>query len=196
MHDLVLSCNFNGTLAWRFCLFIPGNLISIFFSFDRSTPSEEVSVGDASEGPQLLEERLTKEEWQAINKLLSYQPEDELASLSGKEAQNMIQFLVTVSVRCAAARIISINQTEIICGRFEQLEVSTKFKHRSTYCDVVLRFYGLSAPEGSLAEVCLFCLWFWVVLSTRIGSMTSIKRSIIVMRIVQLNPDFLSLSIR
>lgn len=67
----------------------------------------------------------------------------------------MVQFLVTVSIGQAAARIISINQTEIVCGRFEQLQVSTKFKNRSTHCDVSLRFYGLSAPEGSLAEVCL-----------------------------------------
>ena len=67
----------------------------------------------------------------------------------------MIHFLVTVNVSRAAARIVSINHTEIICGRFEQLEVSTKFRHRSTHCDVLLKFYGLSAPEGSLAEVCL-----------------------------------------
>ena len=72
--------------------------------------------------------------------------------------QNMIQLLVIVSIGRAAARIISINQTEIVCGRFEQLQVSTKFKHRSTHCDVLLKFYGLSAPEGSLAEVCLVCI--------------------------------------
>lgn len=123
-----------------------------WLSFRWGTPSEEVPVGDTPQGPQLLEERLTKEEWQAINKLLSYQQEDEFASLSGREIQNMVQFLVTVSIGQAAARIISINQTEIVCGRFEQLQVSTKFKNRSTHCDVSLRFYGLSAPEGSLAE--------------------------------------------
>lgn len=103
---------------------------------------------------QLTEERLTKEEWQAINNLLSHQPDDDLTSHSGKDMQNMIQFLVTVSIGRAAARIININQTEIVCGTFEQLHVSTKFKHRSTHCDVLLRFYGLSAPEGSLAQVC------------------------------------------
>ena len=81
----------------------------------------------------------------------------------------MIQRLVTVSIGRAAARIVSINQTEIICGRFEQLEVSTKFKHRSIHCDVLLRFYGLSAPEGSLAEVCLFCICFLYII---IGSRT------------------------
>lgn len=68
--------------------------------------------------------------------------------------QNMIHYLVTLSIGHAAARIIDINQTEIVCGRFEQLDVSTKFKHRSIHCDVLLRFYGLSAPEGSLAQVC------------------------------------------
>ncbi|KAK1591812.1 hypothetical protein Q3G72_014066 [Acer saccharum] len=113
---------------------------------------EDVSQEDASEGSHLTEERLTKEEWQAINKLLSFQPNEELMSHSGKDMQNMIQYLVTVSIAQAAARIININQTEILCGRFEQLHVSTKFKHRSTHCDVVLRYYGLSAPEGSLAE--------------------------------------------
>lgn len=109
---------------------------------------------DAAEGSQLPEERLTKEEWQAINKLLSYQPDEALTSHSGKDMQNMIRFLVTVSIGQAAARIVDINQTEIVCCRFEQLQVSTKFKHRSTYCDVLLKFYGLSAPEGSLAQVC------------------------------------------
>lgn len=68
--------------------------------------------------------------------------------------QNMIHFLVNVSIGQAAARIVSINQTEMVCGRFEELHVSTKFKHRSTLCDVSLRSYGLSAPEGSLAQVC------------------------------------------
>ncbi|KAL5782083.1 hypothetical protein ACOSP7_007112 [Xanthoceras sorbifolium] len=113
---------------------------------------EDVSVEGAADGSHLTEERLTKEEWLAINKLLSYQPDEELMPHSGKDMQNMIRYLVTVSIAQAAARIISINQTEILCGRFEQLHVSTKFKHRSTHCDVVLRYYGLSAPEGSLAE--------------------------------------------
>lgn len=98
---------------------------------------------------------MTKEEWQAINKLLSYQQDEDSPSHSGKDAQNMVQFLFTVSINQAAARIININQTEIVCGRFEQLSVSTKLKQRSTYCDVLLKFYGLSAPEGSLAQVCL-----------------------------------------
>ncbi|KAJ7955294.1 calcium-dependent lipid-binding family protein [Quillaja saponaria] len=123
-----------------------------WFSFRWHTDSVEDSVEDASEGPQLVEERLTKEEWQAINKLLSYQPDEDLTLHSGKDMQNTIQFLVTVSIGQAAARIISLYQTEIVCGRFEQLHVSTKFKHRSIYCDVLLRFWGLSAPEGSLAQ--------------------------------------------
>lgn len=114
-----------------------------------------MSDEDALDGSQLTEERLSKEEWQAINKLLSYQPDEDLMSHSGKDLQNMIRFLVTVSISQAAARIININQTEILCGRFEQLNVSAKFKHRSTHCDVRLRFYGVSAPEGSLAQVCL-----------------------------------------
>ncbi|OMO58555.1 Vacuolar protein sorting-associated protein 13 [Corchorus olitorius] len=116
------------------------------------TNSEDASAGDGLDGSQLTEGRLSKEEWQALNKLLSYQPDEELMSHSGKDLQNMIWLLITVSVSQAAARIININKTEIVCGRFEQLHVSAKFKNRSTHCDVRLRFYGLSAPEGSLAQ--------------------------------------------
>ncbi|XP_057959044.1 uncharacterized protein LOC131151699 [Malania oleifera] len=123
-----------------------------WFSFRWSATTEDASIEDASEGSQLVEERLTKEEWQAINKLLSYQPDEELTLHSGKDMQNMIQYLVNISIGQAAARIVSENQTEIVCGRFEQLHVSTKFKHRSIHCEVLLRFYGLSAPEGSLAQ--------------------------------------------
>lgn len=123
-----------------------------WFSFNWRTPSEDAPVGDVSEGSQLTEERLTKEEWQAINNLLSFQPDEEKSLHLGKDMLNMIQFLVTVSIGQAAARIISMTDTEIVCGRFEQLNVSTKVKHRSIHCDVSLRFYGLSAPEGSLAQ--------------------------------------------
>lgn len=108
---------------------------------------------------QLTDEGLSKEEWEAINKLLSYQPAEDLMPHSGKDLQSMIRFMATVSISQAAARIININQTEIICGRFEQLHVSAKFKHRSTHCDVRLRFYGLSAPEGSIAQVCLLSMF-------------------------------------
>ncbi|KAH8501006.1 hypothetical protein H0E87_016007 [Populus deltoides] len=123
-----------------------------WFSFGWRTNSEDASDGDASEASQLREEKLTQEEWLAINKLLSYQSDEELMPHSGKDMQNMIRYLVTVSVKQAAARIIDINQTEIVCGRFEQLQVSTKLKNRSTHCDVSLKLYGLSAPEGSLAQ--------------------------------------------
>ncbi|XP_017974971.1 PREDICTED: uncharacterized protein LOC18603726 [Theobroma cacao] len=123
-----------------------------WFSLGWRTQSEDASDGEALDGSQLNEERLSKEEWQAINKLLSYQPDEELMSHSAKDMQNMIRLLVTVSISQAAARIININRTEIVCGRFEELHVSAKFKHRSTHCDVRLRFYGLSAPEGSLAQ--------------------------------------------
>lgn len=127
----------------------------------RRTNSEDASDGDASEASQLREEKLTQEEWLAINKLLSYQSDEELMPHSGKDMQNMIRYLVTVSVEQAAARIIDINQTEIVCGRFEQLQVSTKLKNRSTHCDVSLKLYGLSAPEGSLAQVCSLWCKIW-----------------------------------
>ncbi|XP_028786889.1 uncharacterized protein LOC114742843 [Neltuma alba] len=120
-----------------------------WFSFTWSAETEEASVKNSS---GLTDERLTKEEWEAINKLLSYQPDEELMLPSPKDMSKMIQFLVTVSVYQAAARIVNVNRMEIVCGRFEQLNVSTKFKHRSIYCNVLLKFCGLSAPEGSLAQ--------------------------------------------
>lgn len=127
--------------------------------FFRSASSKKLAIDKDNEESQLgQEDRLTKEEWHAINKLLSYQPEEDSTFVSGKEMQNMILFLVNVSISQAAARIITTNQTEIICGRFEQLEVTTKRYYRSVHCDVSLKFYGLSAPEGSLAEVCSFLL--------------------------------------
>jgi len=59
---------------------------------------------------------------------------------------------VHVSIGQAAARIINIDQTEVLCGRFEQLQVLTRLYPKSTRCDVTLRYCGLSAPEGSLAQ--------------------------------------------
>ncbi|GAB4828173.1 hypothetical protein Ancab_035090 [Ancistrocladus abbreviatus] len=123
-----------------------------WLSFSWRSPGQGETATDVSETSELTEKKFTKEEWQAINNLLSYQPDEEWALRSGKDMQNMIQFLIDVSICQAAAKIIDINKTEIICGRFEQLGVSMKFKHRSTQYDVSLRFYGLSSPEGSLAQ--------------------------------------------
>ena len=126
--------------------------------FFRSASSKKLAIDKDNEESQLgQEDRLTKEEWHAINKLLSYQPEEESTLLSGKDMQHMIQYLVNVSIGHAAARIISISQTEIICGRFEQLQFTTKLYHRSVHCDISLRFCGFSALEGSLAEVFFCC---------------------------------------
>ncbi|KAL8204306.1 hypothetical protein R6Q57_009929, partial [Mikania cordata] len=113
----------------------------------------ETSKQDAFEGSQTVVDRLSKEEWQALNNLLSFQPDEDFASQSGKEMQNMTQRMVIVSIGQAAAKIININETEVVCGRFEQLQISSKFKHRSIYCDMTLKFYGLSAPEGPLCQV-------------------------------------------
>ncbi|GMH18990.1 hypothetical protein Nepgr_020831 [Nepenthes gracilis] len=123
-----------------------------WFSFSWNSPGEGATVMVGSDMPELTEKNLTKEEWQAINNLLSYQPDGELSLHSGKDMQNMILFLIDVSIGRAAAKIIDINEIEIVCGTFEQLAVSTKFKHQSTYCDVSLRSYDLSSPEGSLAR--------------------------------------------
>ncbi|KAK4730781.1 hypothetical protein R3W88_023769 [Solanum pinnatisectum] len=121
-----------------------------WFSFTWSTDTADVSAGDTSEEANTLDDQLTREEWQAINKLLSYQPDEELALQHGKE--NMIHYLLNVSISRAAARIIDIDQIEIVGGRFENLCVSTKLKHRNSHCDLTLKFYGLYAPEGSLAQ--------------------------------------------
>ena len=67
--------------------------------------------------------------------------------------QSRTHYLINVLVGCAAAKIVDISQTEIICGRFEQLHVSTKLKQQSVHCDLTLKYYGVSAPEGSLAQV-------------------------------------------
>uniref|UniRef100_A0A1J3IH98 Putative vacuolar protein sorting-associated protein 13A n=1 Tax=Noccaea caerulescens TaxID=107243 RepID=A0A1J3IH98_NOCCA len=124
-----------------------------WFSFKWRTGAEDEAEADSvADGSKSMEEGLTKEEWKAVNKLLSHQPDEEMNLYSGKDMQNMTHFLVTVSIGQGAARIVDINQTEVLCGRFEQLDVTTKFRHRSTQCDVSLRFYGLSAPEGSLAQ--------------------------------------------
>lgn len=96
---------------------------------------------------------MTKEEWQAINKLLSYQTDEELSFPLEKVPPNAIRFMMDVSIGQAAARIINIDQTEVLCGRFEQLQVATKLYPKSTRCDVTLKYCGLSSPEGSLAQV-------------------------------------------
>lgn len=110
---------------------------------------------DSTEVQLAEEEKLTKEEWQAINKLLSYQTDDD-ATYIGKDAQNVIHFLVDVSIGQAAARLINIDQIEVMCGRFEQLHISTKLYPKSIHCDVSLKYCGVSSPEGSLAEVIFF----------------------------------------
>ncbi|KAK3154093.1 hypothetical protein QOZ80_2BG0185880 [Eleusine coracana subsp. coracana] len=109
---------------------------------------------DTTQLQQQLDEKeqLTKEEWQAINKLLSYQPDEDLSFPVEKVSPNTIRFLVEVSIGQAAARIINIDQTEVLCGRFEQLLVVTKLYPKSTQCDITLKYCGLSSPEGSLAQ--------------------------------------------
>ncbi|XP_062219043.1 uncharacterized protein LOC133918926 [Phragmites australis] len=114
-----------------------------------SLPSEEANHLEVQLDE---EEELTKEEWQAINKLLSYQPDEDLSFPLEKVSPDTIRFLVDISIGQAAARIININQTEVLCGRFEQLQVVTKLYPSSTQCDVTLKYCGLSSPEGPLAQ--------------------------------------------
>lgn len=130
-----------------------GNSKRSWWSFGWRTSSRDASVASDSTEIQLVEgEKLTKEEWQTINKMLSYQADEDATSFVGKGLQNMIQFQIDVSIGQAAARIIDIHETEVVCGRFEQLHVTTKLYYKSIHCDVSLKFCGLSSPEGSLAE--------------------------------------------
>ncbi|WVZ75446.1 hypothetical protein U9M48_023496 [Paspalum notatum var. saurae] len=112
-------------------------------------PSEEATHPEAQSDE---EEQLTKEEWQAINKLLSYQPDEDLSFPVEKVSPNAVRFMMDVSIGQAAARIVNIDRTEVLCGRFEQLQVATKLYPKSTRCDVTLKYCGLSSPEGSLAQ--------------------------------------------
>ena len=99
------------------------------------------------------EKNLSKEEWEALNRLLIYYVDEDENTPSGKDTQAMIQLLVDVSISQAAAKVISISNTEILCGRFEQLNVTTKMYKKTMHYDVSLKSYGLSAPEGSLVQV-------------------------------------------
>lgn len=129
------------------------NLKRSWWTLGWGTASGEEPVESMSAEPNLEEEeKLLKEEWQKINKMLSYQEDDDATSLHGKDLQNMIKVLVDVSVGQAAARIININQIEIACGRCEELHVRTKMYPKSVHCDVFLKFYGLSSPEGCLVQ--------------------------------------------
>ncbi|AQK59109.1 calcium-dependent lipid-binding family protein [Zea mays] len=112
-------------------------------------PSEEATHPESQLDE---EEQLTKEEWQAINKLLSYQPDEDMSFPLEKVSPNVIQFMMDVSIGQAGARIINIDGTEVLCGRFHQLQVVTKLYPKSTCCDVTLKYCGLSSPEGSLAQ--------------------------------------------
>jgi len=84
---------------------------------------------------------------------LSYQPDEDLSFPLEKVSPNAIRFMMDVSIGQAGARIINIDGTEVLCGRFEQLQVATKLYPKSTSCDVTLKYCGLSSPEGSLAQV-------------------------------------------
>lgn len=134
------------------------SLYLYFLSLIRGSASGDGPVESVSSEAKLdAEEDLSKDEWQAISKMLSYKEDDNMTSIHGKDLQDMIKVLVDVSVGQAAARIININQTEIACGRFEELHVKTKMFPKSVHCDVSLKFYGLSSPEGRLAQVCWLC---------------------------------------
>ncbi|KAK8929011.1 hypothetical protein KSP39_PZI017866 [Platanthera zijinensis] len=131
----------------------PGAMKKSWWSFGWSTSSGQSSVESISSESQLVEdEKLIKQEWQAINELLSYRPDEDIPSPGGKDKQNMIQVQVDVSIGKAAARIVSISQTEIVYGSFELLNLTTKMFHKSVHCDVSLKCYGLSSPEGQLSQ--------------------------------------------
>ncbi|EPS74076.1 hypothetical protein M569_00677, partial [Genlisea aurea] len=119
--------------------------------YDRGNTSEEDFNIDTPGVEEPIEGRFNKEEWEAVNKLLSHQPDEDVYSTT-KDIHKLIHYMVTVSINKAAARIISIHNTEIVCGSFKNLQILTKLMHRSAHYDVKLQYYGLSSPEGSLAE--------------------------------------------
>ena len=87
---------------------------------------------------------------------MSYQTDEDLSLPVEKVSPNAIQFVMDVSIGQAGARIINIDRTEVLCGRFEQLQVVTKLYPKSTRCGVNLKYCGLSSPEGSLAQVSVY----------------------------------------
>ncbi|CAM6102066.1 unnamed protein product [Calypogeia fissa] len=95
---------------------------------------------------------LTTEEWNKINDLMSYRPEEESLALSSQEAPNMLQMEIEVSIGRSGAEVLDQREMQILCGRFEDLQVSLLSYPKSQKCDVKLKFYGLSAPEGGLIE--------------------------------------------
>ena len=99
---------------------------------------------------------------------MSYQTDEDLSFPVEKVPPNAIRFVMDVSIGQAAARIINIDQTEVLCGRFEQLQVVTKLYPKSTRCGVTLKYCGLSSPEGSLAQVSVY----EVIVNLRIQSCT------------------------
>ncbi|KAJ3675683.1 hypothetical protein LUZ60_004725 [Juncus effusus] len=121
-----------------------------WYSSEESVSTEKPSPVDPQPGEE--KEKLTKEEWQAINKLLSFQEEEGSIFPSEKGSQNVIKFLLEVSITKGAARIVSINDVEVICGRFEDLFVETKLRPKSIECDVKLKSCGLSSPEGTISK--------------------------------------------
>lgn len=132
----------------------------IFFASRRSTSVDDPASENSSVSGS-VEEKLTKEEWEAVNKLLSFQPDEDLVQ-TGKDVRNMIHYMIIVSISKAAARIVNIDNTEIVCGRFENLNVCTKLKQKSIHCDVTLQYYGFSSPEGTLVQVCFLNIIFIV----------------------------------
>eukprot|EP01018_Ginkgo_biloba_P025446 Gb_15429 [translate_table: standard] len=131
---------------------------SSWWSFGwRGTTAESNSSNTSSEESQGVRDipgpgRLTKEEWNKINELLSYNPAEDFPMLSDKEPPNMLQVSLDATIGQSAARVVNNQKLEIICGKFENLQVGIKLYPRSIHCNTTLKFYGLSAPEGSLIQ--------------------------------------------
>ncbi|XP_059076567.1 uncharacterized protein LOC131042467 isoform X2 [Cryptomeria japonica] len=114
----------------------------------QSISSERFESAHGTPGPG----RLTKEEWNKLNELLSYDPAEDFSVLSDKEPPTMVQVSLDAMIRQSAARIVNNQKIEIMCGKFENLQVGLRLYPKSIHCDVKLKYYGLSAPEGSLIQ--------------------------------------------
>ncbi|EFJ17191.1 hypothetical protein SELMODRAFT_421223 [Selaginella moellendorffii] len=124
---------------------------STWWPFGGSGAGPRASVAQGPE-TEAAPAQLTKEEWNKINELLSYQPGQDYPLLSTQEPQNMLQTMLDVTIKQSLACIKDSTDLVILCGTFSNLNVSLKLFPKTFFCDTKLTYYGLSSPEGPLVS--------------------------------------------
>ncbi|XP_024542530.1 uncharacterized protein LOC9648284 isoform X1 [Selaginella moellendorffii] len=124
---------------------------STWWPFGGSGAGPRASVARGPE-TEAAPAQLTKEEWNKINELLSYQPGQDYPLLSTQEPQNMLQTMLDVTIKQSLACIKDSTDLVILCGTFSNLNVSLKLFPKTFFCDTKLTYYGLSSPEGPLVS--------------------------------------------